>query len=151
MNNPWTIVRQYFLDQWAAAPTLPKPSLEQRINAQVRAMEFSANAMDARVSKLEAKSMNMNAYYMKVLGTALKGHADSQIDKLRLQLDAKTNMLDQKINNFHHQLDASNTKRIDNLHDVHDAITRNELEIAKLSARLTSFIGNLRKLGESNQ
>lgn len=143
LHNPWTIVRQYYLIDRVLDILGCKPTLEQRIERQMaplRSLTLGTKfELNDRLLRLEARSDQMDAYYMKVLGSALKQHVDSRLD---LQ-DSKLANLEAKAFRGFQQNDEA-------LRQTREALARNDAELAKTNSRISQILANLRKLGESN-
>lgn len=93
----------------------------------------------ARLVKLETKSDAMDAYYMRVLGSALKQHVDSRMDSQ----DTKLNLLEAKtFKGFQDCQRESNETR--------QAVERTNHTLVALEARIASLVRQLRNLGETN-
>jgi hypothetical protein len=143
LHNPWTIVRQYYLVDRILDIFGCKPTLEQRLTAQVTSLRnmttMSLVEAQQRLRILESKSDAMDAYYMKVLGSALKQHVDARLD---LQ-DSKLANLEAKSFRGFQQNDEA-------LRQTREALDRNSAELARTNSRISSILANLRKLGEGN-
>lgn len=127
--TPWTIIRDYFAELTAQ----PGETLEARIQRQVSQIKGQAFSVADRVAVLEAKSQNMDVYYLKTIGTVLKSHYDAKLDFIKGELNARSAKHEGNLASLHEQIDLTNA------------------ELAKVNSRLTSFIRKFRQLGESNE
>ena len=143
MHNPWIIARQYYLNLFSE-PT--KPSLEVRIAAQVEALKSEAHNFDSRLYALEAKSMELDAYYTKTILRSVKTHYDTKFDDLRYELSALHEGNTNHVNAVTKALtDAHNNHQltITSLQTQIDSCLR---AINTTDRRITSILASLRSL-----
>lgn len=159
MTLNWNWLR----DAWTwKAPE--EPTLEQRIDARVcellnstRRHDDSINnnrieitnvigwhkTLDARTSKLERRSENIDANYVRVVATAM----DEKLDKHQVAIDAWRNEHTHQINLLLRDIEDKALKQIN---DLTAEVGKLQDDVHNLSDKLASTLARLRAVGEGN-
>ena len=140
IHNPWSIIRQYYLiDRLLDLFGPSRPPVQTQVDILRSMTEGDLRNARERLRVLEARSDTMDAYYLKVVGSALKQHVNQRMD---IQ-DTKLANLEAK--SFKGFVDLERQYQL-----TREALASNSAELAKTNSRISQILANLRKLGESN-